>query len=84
MTADLTFSLTLIFIKDVRFFLPFLIPPPPCQNFDPDLPNFNLLISCNIRIWGPLKFSDVFYGQPLIAYFFALLAIGYLLDTFSV
>ena len=26
----------------------------PCRNFDPDLPNFYLLISCNIRIWGPL------------------------------
>ena len=64
-------------IKDVGIFWPFLIPPPPCRNVDPDLPNFYLLILCNIRIWGPLKFSDVFYGQPLIAYFFALVAIGY-------
>ena len=34
-------------------FLPFLIFPPPCRNFDPDLPNFHLLISYNIGIWDP-------------------------------
>ena len=41
-------------------------PPPPCRNFDPDLPNFFLLISCNIRISEPLplKYSNVFYGWP--------------------
>ena len=29
----------------------FWYPLPPYQNFDPDLPNFYFLISCNIRIW---------------------------------
>ena len=50
-----------------NFFGHFWYPPPPCRNFDPDLPNFYLLISCNIGIWDPpphLKYSDVFYGWP--------------------
>ena len=54
--------------KRRRNFLAVLIPPPPCRNFDPDLPNFHLLISCNIGIWDPpppLKYFDVFYGWPL-------------------
>ena len=55
-------------IKDVRIFWGhFWPPPPPCRNFDPDLPNFYLLISCNIKISdppSPLKYSDVFYGWP--------------------
>ena len=45
----------------------FWYPPPPCQNFDPDFPNFYLLISCNIGIWdtpSPLEYSDFFYGWP--------------------
>ena len=36
----------------------FWYPPSPSQNFDPDLPKFFLLISCNTRIWDappPLK-----------------------------
>ena len=48
----------------------FWYPPPPCRNFDPDLPNFYLLISCNIGIWDPpppLWYSDVFYGWPICA-----------------
>ena len=41
-------------IKDVGIFWSFLIPPPlPCRNFDPDLTNFYLLISCNIGISDP-------------------------------
>ena len=53
-----------------NFFGCFWYPPPPCRNFDPDLPNFHLLISCNIGIWNlprpsPLKYSDVIYGWPL-------------------
>ena len=55
-------------IKDVGIFWPFLIPPPPYRNFDPDLPNFYLLISCIIGIWdppAPLKYFVVFYGWPL-------------------
>ena len=50
-------------IKDVEIFWPFLIPPPPCRNSDPNLPNFYLLIYCNIGISVPplpLKYSDVF------------------------
>ena len=50
-----------------NFFGRFRYPPPPCQNFDPDLPNFYFLISCNIGIWDhppPLKYADVFYGWP--------------------
>ena len=27
-------------IKGIALFCPFMIPPPPCRNFDPDLPNF--------------------------------------------
>ena len=53
-----------------KFFGRFLYPPPPYRNFDPDLPNFYDLISCNIGIWDsppPLKYSDVFYGWPLCA-----------------
>ena len=45
----------------------FWYPPPPCWNFDSDLPNFYILISCNIRISdppSPLKYYDVFYGWP--------------------
>ena len=42
------------FIKDVgNFFGRFWYPPSQCRNFDPDLPNFFLLISCNIGIWDP-------------------------------
>ena len=53
-------------IKDVRIFWPFLIPPsPPYRNFDPYLPNFYLLISCNTEFETLLKYSDVFYGWPL-------------------
>ena len=40
----------------------FWYPPPPCRNFDPDLPNFYLLLSCNNEICdppSPLKYSDV-------------------------
>ena len=42
-----------------EFFWPFsgsffLYPPPPCRNFDPDLPNVYILISCNIQISDPL------------------------------
>ena len=46
----------------------FLIPSPPCRNFNPNLPNPYLLISCNIFATSkfetplPLKYSDVFYG----------------------
>ena len=50
-------------IKDVESFWPFLMPP-TCRNFDPDLPNLYLLISCNIGILDPLlflKYFDVFY-----------------------
>ena len=50
----------------------FWYPPPPFRNFDPDLPNFYLLIFCNIGISDlspPLKYSDVFYGWPLSEYF---------------
>ena len=43
-------------IKDVGIFLAiFDTPPPPCQKFDPDLPNLIYLISCNIDIWDPPK-----------------------------
>ena len=61
-------------IKDVgTFSVIFDTPlPRPCRNFDPDLPNFYLLISCNIGISDPptpLKYSDVFYGWPLIMFF---------------
>ena len=54
-------------IKDVDVFWPFLIPPSPCRNFNLDLPNLYLLLSCNIEIWAllPLKYSDVFYGWTL-------------------
>ena len=55
--------------KTSGFFWPFLIPPPPCRNFNPDLSNPYLLISCNIEIWDPppsLKYSDIFYGWPLV------------------
>ena len=47
-----------------NFFGRFWHPPPPCRNFDPDLPNFYLMISCNIEIWDPpypLKHFDIFY-----------------------
>ena len=37
-----------------NFFGLFWYPPPPCRNFDPDLPNFYLVISCNIEIRDPL------------------------------
>ena len=38
-------------IKDVGIFLAiFDTPPPPCRNFNPDLPNPYLLISYNIEI----------------------------------
>ena len=53
-----------------NFFGHFWYPPSPCRNFDPDLPNFYLLISCNIGISDPLlgpfplKYSDVCYGWP--------------------
>ena len=41
-----------LYIKDVGFlWAVFDTPPPPCRNFDPDLPNFYLLIPCNIKIW---------------------------------
>ena len=58
-------------IKDVGISLAVFDPPPPppCRNFDPDLPNFHLLISCNIGISdppSPLKYSYVFYGWPLV------------------
>ena len=48
----------------------FWYPPPPCWNFNPDLPNPYLQISCNFEIWDPPsppppKISDVFYGWPL-------------------
>ena len=36
-----------------NFFVRFWYPTPPCRNFDPDLPSFYLLISCNIGIWDP-------------------------------
>ena len=36
-----------------NFFGRFWYPPPPCRNFDPDLPNFYLLISCTIGIGDP-------------------------------
>ena len=58
-------------IKDVWIFMAvFDTPPPPCRNFDPDLPNFYLLKFWNIGIWDPtnlpsLKYSDFFYGWPL-------------------
>ena len=57
-------------------FFAFVCPPPPpvqigwnrCMlKFWSDLPNFYLLISCNIGIWDPLptqKYSDIFYGWP--------------------
>ena len=58
-------------IKDVRIFWDIFDTPlraPPCRNFDPDLPNFYLLISCNIGISDlptpTLKYSDAFYGWP--------------------
>ena len=50
----------------------FWYPPPPCRNFDPDLPNVYLQISCNIEISDlppTLKYSDVFYGWPLTIIF---------------
>ena len=45
----------------------FWYPPPPCRNFKPNLPNPYLLISCNIEIWDPLKYSNVFYRRPPVA-----------------
>ena len=40
-------------IKEVRIVFAPPLHPPPCQDFDPDLPNFYLLISCNIGISDP-------------------------------
>ena len=58
------------FIKDVgNFFGRFWYPPSPCRNFDPDLPNFFLLISCNIGIWDapspPLKTFRLLWWMAL-------------------
>ena len=51
-SIDTVVSVTRVVHKRHRnFFGCFWYPSPPCWKFDPDLPNFYLLISCNIRIW---------------------------------
>ena len=48
-------------IKDVGNLAVFDTPIPPCRNFDPDLSNFYLLISCNIGIQDPYSpFPKIF------------------------
>ena len=64
-----TFSLQGAVHKRCRNFLAVFdtpLPHAPCRNFDPDLPNSYLLISCNIRISNPLplKYSDFFCVCP--------------------
>ena len=59
-------------IKDVEFFFGhFSYLPPPCQNFDPDLPNFYLLISFNNGIWDtppPKIFQRILLIAPSLIY----------------
>ena len=45
------------------FFVRFWYPPPPCRNFDPDLPS-NIFQHRNLRPPTPLDYSDIFYGWP--------------------
>ena len=54
--------------KTSDFFWPFLIPPPPCWKFDPDLPNFYLLVSCNIGISDPTT-RRILWMAPGCIYF---------------
>ena len=59
-----------LYIKDVGFlWAVFDTPPPPCRNFDPDLPNFYLLISCNIGILDtppPYNILTSFMDGPIL------------------
>ena len=69
----LSFWLGAVHKRRRNSFWPFLNPNPPCRNFDADLPNFYLLISCNIGISDPLPpkiFKRLLWMPPYVLEFF--------------